>query len=38
MMLTQTVLALVLLGQVSAAFTVPFLALQGWTDTPRGHA
>jgi hypothetical protein len=38
MMLTQTVLALVLLGQVSAAFAVPFLALQGWMDTPRGHA
>jgi hypothetical protein len=29
MMLTQTVLALVLFGQASAAWAVPFLALQG---------
>ena len=30
MMLTQTVLGLVLLGQVSATFAAPFLAMQGW--------
>lgn len=29
-MLTQAVLALVLVGQVSAAWAIPFLALQGW--------
>lgn len=37
-MLGQTVLALVLLGQVSAASSVPFLALQGWTDAPHDSA
>lgn len=30
MMLTQAVLGLVLLGQSSAAWAVPLLALQGW--------
>lgn len=30
MMLTQTVLGLVLLGQASVVFTAPFLAMQGW--------
>ncbi|MFK4385029.1 hypothetical protein ACVWYQ_006803 [Bradyrhizobium sp. USDA 3397] len=30
MILTNTVLALVLLGQAAAAWTVPLLALQGW--------
>ena len=38
MMLTQTVLGLVLLGQVSAAWAVPFLALQGLVATPRGES
>lgn len=33
-MLTQTVLALVLLGQASAAWAVPFLALQGIIAAP----
>lgn len=31
MMFTPVVLGLVLLGQASAAFAVPFLVLQGWT-------
>ena len=35
MMLTPAVLGLVLLGQASAAFAVPFLALQGWTAASR---
>ncbi|MEY9107949.1 hypothetical protein ABIA06_006840 [Bradyrhizobium yuanmingense] len=30
MIVTPTVLALVLLGQAAAAWTVPLLALQGW--------
>lgn len=38
MMLTQTVLALVLLGQASAAWAVPFLALQAWTVAPSDAA
>lgn len=38
MMLTQTVLALVLLGQASAAWAVPFLALLGWTVAPSDAA
>ena len=37
MMLTQTVLALVLLGQASAAFAVPFLALQGLITAARAE-
>jgi hypothetical protein len=35
MMLTQTVLGLVLLGQAAAAWTVPFLALQGLVVASR---
>lgn len=35
MMFTQTVLALVLLGQASAVCVVPFLALQGATSPRR---
>lgn len=35
MMLTQTVLGLVLLGQVSAAFAVPFLSISGLVGAPR---
>jgi|EndMetStandDraft_3_1072993.scaffolds.fasta_scaffold976700_2 hypothetical protein len=35
MMLTQTVLGLVLLGQVSATFAAPFLAMQGWIAASR---
>jgi hypothetical protein len=38
MMLTPTVLGLVLLGQVSAAWAVPFLALQGWIASARDNA
>ncbi len=38
MMLTQTVLGLVLLGQVSAVFAVPVLAMQGWIVAPRDGA
>ena len=34
MILTHTVLALVLLGQVSAAFAVPFLAMNGLVGPP----
>lgn len=37
-MLTPTVLGLVLLGQVSAAWAVPFLALQGWIFSARDSA
>lgn len=37
-MLTPTVLGLVLLGQVSAAWAVPFLALQGWIVSARDSA
>lgn len=38
MMFTQTVLVLVLLGQASAAWAVPLLALQGWTIAPSDAA
>lgn len=38
MMLTQTVLALVLLGQASAVWAVPFLALQGNIAAPGDEA
>lgn len=37
MMVTPTVLGLVLLGQASAAWAVPFPALQGWVVAPRGE-
>ncbi len=37
MMITPTVLGLVLLGQASAAWAVPFLALQGWIVASRGE-
>lgn len=35
MMLTHTVLTLVLIGQASAAFAVPYLAMHGLTAAPR---
>jgi hypothetical protein len=35
MIFTHTVLALVLLGQASAAFAVPFLAMHGLVGAPR---
>jgi len=35
MMLTQTVIGLVLLGQASAAWAIPFLAMQGWVVASR---
>lgn len=35
MMFTPTVLGLVLLGQSSAAWAVPYLAAQGWIVAPR---
>jgi hypothetical protein len=35
MIITHTVLALVLLGQASAAFAVPFLAMHGLVAAPR---
>ena len=35
MMLTQTVLGLVLLGQASAVWAVPFLAVQGLVAVSR---
>lgn len=38
MMLTHTVLALALLGSSSAAWAVPFLALQGWLTPPPDAA
>lgn len=34
-MFTPTVLGLVLLGQSSAPWTVPYLVLQGWIVPPR---
>jgi hypothetical protein len=37
MMLTQTVLGLVLLGQASAVWAVPFLALQGLVTGARAE-
>jgi hypothetical protein len=37
-MLTQAVLALVLVGQVSAAWAIPFLVMQGGIDVPGGSA
>ena len=37
MMLTQTVLGLVLLGQASAVWAVPFLALQAFTTAARAE-
>jgi len=37
MMLTQTVLGVVLLGQASAVCVVPFLALQGLIIGPRAE-
>ena len=38
MMLTQTVLGLVLVGQASVAFAAPFLAMQGWVLASRNRA
>ena len=35
MILTQTVLGLVLLGQASAVFAAPLLAMQGWIVASR---
>jgi len=35
MMLTQTVLGLVLLGQAAAAWAIPILALQGFVAASR---
>jgi hypothetical protein len=35
MMLMQTILGPVLLGQASAAFAAPFLAMQGWIVASR---
>ncbi|MCP2127638.1 hypothetical protein ABH991_003057 [Bradyrhizobium ottawaense] len=35
MIVTHTVLTLVLLGQASAAFAVPFLAVHGLVAAPR---
>lgn len=35
MILTHTILALVLLGQASAALAVPFLAMNGLLAAPR---
>lgn len=37
MMVTPAVLGLVLVGQASAAWVVPLLALQGWIVASRGE-